>query len=85
MYKCDHTFNRCPVITNIRCRKDLVFRERRCFVCLHKGHSAKNYNLDIDTCRKCNGRHNIALCDNDQRSSNQQSNGKQNSMRVQTK
>ena len=81
--KGDHTFNRCPVITNIRSRKDLVFRERRCFVCLGKGHSAKNCKLRY-TCRKCNGRHNIALCDNDQRSSNQQSNGKQNSLRVQT-
>lgn len=41
-------------------RLEIVRTEKRCFVCLNKGHQAANCRNP--NCRKCNRRHHITLC-----------------------
>ena len=38
-----------------------MFKERRCFICTKKGHSAKQCRNKMK-CFKCSGRHYVAAC-----------------------
>ena len=56
-----HGASQCRLVTNIRSRRDMVFTERRCYVCLEVGHKVKDCKSNY-MCRKCNGKHHVSLC-----------------------
>ena len=60
--KNNHSSNRCFKITDMEARKDLVKQKKLCFVCLEKGHAAYSCTLKNYSCKKCHGKHNIAIC-----------------------
>lgn len=57
----DHAPYQCRIVTNLKTRKDIVVKEKRCFICLSSGHIAKNCKQNY-SCRRCRGRHNISIC-----------------------
>ena len=61
-----HNSSRCRKVTNVRSRRDILVKKGRCFICLDTGHRAKSCRVKY-TCKKCNGRHNIAICENSDR------------------
>ena len=62
--KGDHPPNKCFIVTNVIQRKDILRKERRCFVCFKSNHMAKDC-LKKYACIKCNGRHHISVCTGD--------------------
>ena len=56
-----HYSSKCRKVTNVRSRRYILMRERRGFFCLGTGHRANSCKVKY-TCKKCNGRHNIAIC-----------------------
>ena len=69
---------RCSKVTNRKIRKDLIFKNRLCFICLDNSHIASKCTSNY-TCKKCEGRHNISICTKDFKNDHQNSNGSQNS------
>ena len=51
----------CDMITKPEICKEVLFKERRCFICMKKGHSGKQCR-NIMKCFKCSGRHHVAVC-----------------------
>ena len=51
----------CIKVKNIDERKGILRRDRRCFVCLQRGHRAKECNK-ANNCRKCHGSHHQSIC-----------------------
>lgn len=42
-------------------QRDMVYTQGRCYVCLELGHKVKDCKSNY-ICRKCNGKHHIAIC-----------------------
>ena len=59
-----HAHEDCPGVRDPKTRKTLARKFGRCFKCLDKGHRANNCSVSTK-CKKCNGTHRVALCDND--------------------
>ncbi|XP_066932659.1 uncharacterized protein [Clytia hemisphaerica] len=57
----DHASHKCRKVTNVKSRTDMLRRDRRCFLCLKKGHQKRECRVKY-ICRNCNGKHNIAIC-----------------------
>ena len=54
----------CEKVTSIDQRKGILRRDRRCFVCLQRGHRARECNK-VNNCRKCRGSHHQSICATD--------------------
>ena len=74
----NHPLFRCTKVTDPKIRKDLIFKNRLCFICLDNSHIASKCTSNY-TCKKCEGRHNISICTKDFKNDHQNSNGSQNS------
>ena len=60
----EHPSSRCRTVTNIQSRKDILRRDRRCFVCLSLGHLARACRANY-LCLKCKkGKHHVTICPN---------------------
>ena len=57
----NHKTKFCDIITKPEIRKDILFKEQRCFICMKKGHSAKQCKNTMK-CFKCSGRHHVTVC-----------------------
>ena len=64
--KSNHTSTKCRTVTNPNTRMGILKKKNRCFLCLGYGHNVRNCRVNY-TCRKCNGKHNISICDKDGR------------------
>ena len=51
----------CDNVKDIGKRREILMKERRCFLCLKRGHRASECNRPI-SCRKCNRRHHQSIC-----------------------
>lgn len=51
----------CETVNNVSKRKEILIKDRRCFVCLKVGHRA-NACTRTTNCRKCRGRHHQSVC-----------------------
>ena len=51
----------CEEVKDISQRKDILMRERRCFLCLKRGHRASECTRSIH-CRNCKKRHHQSIC-----------------------
>ncbi|XP_066916217.1 uncharacterized protein [Clytia hemisphaerica] len=60
--KKSHSSAKCRKVTNTQSRRDILIREKRCFVCLARGHRS-NACRDKYSCNRCNKRHHISICD----------------------
>ena len=49
----------CSKVTDINARKDILRRDKRCFMCLKKGHLVDQCDK---SCRNCKGRHHQSIC-----------------------
>ena len=57
-----HSPSKCRSITNVTSRKDILLKDRRCFLCLQDGHSARECSSKY-VCNKCKkGKHHISIC-----------------------
>lgn len=56
-----HKHEECETISMISDRKSIVRKYGRCYVCLSKGHLAKNCSSKLN-CKLCGKRHHISLC-----------------------
>ena len=57
----NHLSKNCSIVSKPEARKEILFKERRCFICMKRGHvSAKCQNKL--KCYKCEGRHHVAVC-----------------------
>ncbi|KAL9979034.1 hypothetical protein ACROYT_G016626 [Oculina patagonica] len=54
-----HPTASCHVVTNRAARRECLKKQGRCFICLRKGHLAKDCPSDI-TCFKCSARHHVS-------------------------
>ena len=59
-----HSSNRCTKVTDPKVRKQCIFQKSLCYICLSPKHKAANCKSNY-LCKKCNGRHNIVICQND--------------------
>ena len=57
----NHASKNCGIITKPEVRKNILQREKRCFVCMATSHQANNCRKNWK-CFKCGGRHNFAIC-----------------------
>lgn len=57
-----HPTASCHVVTNRAARRECLKKQGRCFICLRKGHLAKDCPSKI-TCFKCSARHHVSLCE----------------------
>ena len=51
----------CEEVKDIGKRRDIIVRDRRCFLCLKRGHRASEFNRSVQ-CRKCKKRHHQSIC-----------------------
>ena len=51
----------CQKVKNIGQRKDILRRNRRCFICLQRGHRARE--CERRKCRKCHGSQHQSICE----------------------
>jgi hypothetical protein len=51
----------CKEVNDVSKRRDILMRDRRCFMCLKKGHRASNCERTTNCC-KCNKRHHQSIC-----------------------
>ena len=51
----------CDKVTDVNERKNILRRDRRCFLCLQTNHRIKECRNNR-SCRKCSGRHHQSLC-----------------------
>ena len=56
----NHSSNRCTEVTDPKIRKHFIFQKSLCYICLSPKHKAANCKSNY-LCKKCNGRHNIAI------------------------
>ena len=78
----NYTLFRCTKVIDLKIRKDLIFENRLCFICLDNSHIASKCASNY-TCKKCEVCHNISICTKDFKNDNQNSNGSQNSQESQ--
>ncbi len=57
----EHLSYQCEKVTDPNKRKEILAKQRRCFVCLKKGHRANSCNSNR-RCRKCNNKHHQSIC-----------------------
>ena len=57
----NHPLFRCTKVTDPKIRKDLIFKNRLCFICLDNSHIASKCTSNY-SCKKFEGRHNISIC-----------------------
>ena len=64
----DHSSADCSVVTEVKKKKSILMRYKRCFCCLKKGHRVKEcYNKK--PCSKCNeGEHHPVICEKEESS-----------------
>ena len=60
----NHSSNRCTKVTDPKIRKHCIFQKSLCYICLSPKHKAADCKSNY-LCKKCNGRHNIAICQKD--------------------
>ena len=56
-----HQSKHCDIVSNPETRKNILAKEKRCFVCMKFGHIASKCRNDLK-CYKCKGRHHVAVC-----------------------
>ena len=59
--KNSHYSSACDKVTDVNERKNILRRDRRCFLCLQTNHRIKECRNNR-SCRKCSGRHHLSLC-----------------------
>ena len=57
----NHFSASCTKTNEVHARLEILKRDRRCFVCLKKGHRS-NQCSNQKGCRRCNGRHHQSIC-----------------------
>eukprot|EP00112_Aurelia_sp_Birch-Aquarium-sp1_P017158 Seg3959.1 transcript_id=Seg3959.1/GoldUCD/mRNA.D3Y31 product="ATP-dependent DNA helicase tlh1" protein_id=Seg3959.1/GoldUCD/D3Y31 len=72
----EHPSHKCNVVTDHKARREIVKRKGRCYVCLKGGHPARRC-ISQGNCYKCRGRHNTTICESYDRSTQQQSGGRE--------
>ena len=58
-----HNSSKCRTVTNTASRWDIVKQKGLCFICLSSDHKARSCQASY-SCRLCQRKHNIALCEN---------------------
>ena len=53
-----HSSNSCRSVVDVEARKQILFRDGRCFLCLKKQHVSRNCRSSL----KCHGRHHVSIC-----------------------
>ena len=74
----NHPRFRCTKVTDPKIRKDLIFKNSLCFICLDDLHIASKCTSS-NSCKKCEGCHSISICSKDFKNDHQNSNGSKNS------
>ena len=59
-----HSSSKCRRVTDIKQRKDLLRKNGRCYICLWRGHVARQCKLNC-LCVKCSKKHHISICDSE--------------------
>ena len=59
-----HSPSYCRLVTNIEARREHIKQDRRCFICLRKGHMAKRCRSN-EKCSKCSKSHHDSICQAD--------------------
>eukprot|EP00111_Clytia_hemisphaerica_P012697 TCONS_00037364-protein len=59
--KSNHKSYQCRTITKPKSRKDILIKQKRCFLCLKQGHSLRDCRSK-NTCYTCNKRHHSSIC-----------------------
>ena len=54
----------CGRVTDLKARKNILNRDRRCYLCLRCGYNMKECNKQRN-CRRCDGRHHQSICPRD--------------------
>ena len=57
----EHLSYQCDKVVDPNKRKQILSKQKRCFVCLKKGHRANSCNSNR-RCRKCNNKHHQSIC-----------------------
>ena len=57
----EHLSYQCDKVVDPNKRKEILSKQKRCFVCLKKGHRANSCNSNR-RCRKCNNKHHQSIC-----------------------
>ena len=58
----DHPPSKCKNVSDVKTRITILRKKGRCFICLRSGHIASKCPSNY-SCRLCNKRHNISICD----------------------
>ena len=69
-----HAPSRWSKITEIKARRGILRKYARCFICLRKSHISKTCTSSYK-CHKCNQRHHISICDEQNRKQYEEKNG----------
>ena len=56
-----HPSQDCRTVTGVELRRERLRKNGRCYICLAKGHVARNCRSKIK-CLSCKGRHHVAIC-----------------------
>ena len=65
-----HSPSKCAKVTDVNARRSLLRKYARCFICLKKGHVSKNCKSSYK-CFKCQNRHHISICEDDNKNGDQ--------------
>ena len=76
-YQGNHPLFRCTKVSDPKIRKDLIFKNRLCFICLDNSHIASKCTSNYKV------RHNVSIFTKDFKNNHQNSNGSQNSQNSQ--
>lgn len=68
----------CETVTELNARRTILAQDKRCFMCLRKGHQQDQCQK---TCRRCDKRHHQSICPRNANSSNNNNNNAQNTER----
>ena len=58
----NHIPGKCPNVTDIQSRVNILRKKGTCFICFQKGHIAPKCKTPYQ-CKKCGGRHHVSICD----------------------
>ena len=56
-----HTSSKCPTVTSVDARREILKRNGRCFSCLKRGNMSHDCRSSSE-CHKCSGRHHVSIC-----------------------
>ena len=61
---CDglHYADQCRTVTDVKKRKDILKKKKRCFLCTRPGHPLNECTCKRN-CFRCKGRHHTSICD----------------------